>query len=68
MKKKLATWQLHGIEETTYMEKINYKTLLARYVRFVESELSNEGLTYMNILNEGPFSEPEIKVIREMLN
>lgn len=50
------------------MNEIDYRTLLSRYVRFVEAELSNEGLTYMNILNEGPFSEPEIKVIRAMLN
>jgi hypothetical protein len=51
------------------MEKINYESLLTRYIRWIEAELSaSEGLTYMNILNEGPFSEREIRGLRAMLD
>jgi len=50
------------------MKEINYEDLLTRYIRWVEAELSNEGLTYMNILNEGPFTAHEVERLHEMPN
>lgn len=49
------------------MEKINYESLLTRYVRFVEFELSKLDLTQEHVLDMGPFSEREMRRLRAML-